>query len=321
MCRRMRMIALGIGLSAVLCLGGCGQNDNHESMLKQESTTSAETSKKPTAGDSVNLKVVLKNTNKKKAKETSKKASETKDDSTKNSKKTDTKDEVTKNETSKKVADNKNNSSNKNTGNSGNNNNNGNVTKPSNNSGSGTTSKPSGNSSSGGSSKPSTPSSNPAPTTSQGSSSGGGSSSSGNITKPSTPQPSTSAPKPETQAPETEHKHNWVEQSHVVHHDATGHYEDVVISDAWDEPVYDIVYKCICNGCGADITNCIIEHGRSQALLGNFACGAYTSTPFEGIVDYIHHDAVTESRWVEDSSAYNETVVDGYKCSSCGATK
>ncbi len=301
MCRRMRMIALAIGLSAVLCLGGCGQNDNHESMLKQESTTSAETSKKPTGA--------AKNTNKKKAKETSKKASETKDDSTKNSKKTDTKDEVTKNETSEKVADNKNNSSNKNTGNSGNNNNNGNVTKPS------------GNSSSGGSSKPSTPSNNPTPSTNTGSSSGGGSSSSGNTTKPSTPQPSTPAPKTETQASETEHKHNWVEQSHVVHHDATGHYEDVIVQEAWDEPVYGTVWKVICNGCGADITNCIIDHTKSQVLAGNLACGGYSEVPFDEVVDYIHHDAVTEQKWVEDSSAYNETVVDGYKCSSCGATK
>lgn len=212
---------------------------------------------------------------------------------------------------SKKVADNKNNSSNKNNGNSNNNNNN---------NGNGT--KPSGNSSSGGSSKPSTSSSNPAPSTNQGSGSGGGSTSGGNTTKPSTPQTSTPTPsKPaETQAPETEHKHNWVEQSHVVHHDATGHYEDVVVSEAWDEPVYDVVWRAICNGCGADITNDITGHTKSQALLGNFACGGYTNTPCEEIVDYIHHDAVTESRWVEDTAAYNETVVDGYKCSGCGAT-
>ena len=118
-----------------------------------------------------------------------------------------------------------------------------------------------------------------------------------------------------------EHKHNWVEQSHVVHHDATGHYEDVVVSEAWDEPVYDVVWRAICNGCGADITNDIRSHAESQALLGNFACGAYTNTPVESIVDYIHHDAVTESRWVEDTAAYNETVVDGYKCSGCGATR
>ena len=308
MCRRMRMIALAIGLCTVLCFGGCGQNDNHESMSKQESTTSAETSKKPTGA--------AKNANKKKAKETGKKASDEKDDSTKNSKKTDTKDEVTKSETSKKVADNKNNSSNKNTGNSSNNNN----ENTSNNSGSETASKPSENPSSGGSSKPATPSSNPTPSPSRGSSSGGGSSSSGNTTKPSTSQPSTSAPKPETQAPETEHKHNWVEQSHVVHHDATGHYEEVIISEAYDEPIYDLVGKCICNGCGADITDCITEHGKSQMLAGNYACSGYTIVPVEEIVGYTHHDAVTESRWVEDSPAYNETVVDGYKCSGCGAT-
>lgn len=301
MCKRMRMIALTIGLSAVLCFGGCGQNENSESATKQESSTSAETSKKSSGTG--------KNTTKKKTTETSKKVSETKADSTKENKKTDIKSEAAKNETSKKVADNKNNSSNKNTGNS--NNNNGNGTKPS------------GNSSSGGSSKPSTSSSNPAPSTNQGSGSGGGSTSGGNTTKPSTPQ--TSAPTPskpaETQAPETEHKHNWVEQSHVVHHDATGHYEDVVVSEAWDEPIYETSYRVICNGCGADITDYIRDHMKSQALAGNDACSSYTTgVPVETVVGYTHHDAVTESKWVEDTAAYNETVVDGYKCSGCGAT-
>ena len=84
--------------------------------------------------------------------------------------------------------------------------------------------------------------------------------------------------------------------------------------------MYDVVWRAICNGCGADITDCIRSHAESQALLGNFACGAYTNTPVESIIDYIHHDAVTESRWVEDTAAYNETIVDGYKCSGCGAT-
>ena len=35
----------------------------------------------------------------------------------------------------------------------------------------------------------------------------------------------------------------------------------------------------------------------------------------------IHHDAVTEQRWVVDQNAYDKTVTTGYKCSVCGATK
>ena len=34
----------------------------------------------------------------------------------------------------------------------------------------------------------------------------------------------------------------------------------------------------------------------------------------------IHHEAVTEQVWVQDTPAYDETIVTGYKC-SCGATK
>ena len=42
--------------------------------------------------------------------------------------------------------------------------------------------------------------------------------------------------------------------------------------------------------------------------------------------DTIHHEAETheedikEKRWVEDTAAYDETVITGYTC-SCGATK
>ena len=299
MCKRMRMIALTIGLSAVLCFGGCSQNENSESATKQESTTSAETSKKSSGTG--------KNTTKKKTAETSKKVSETKADSTKDNNKTDIKSEVTKNETSKKVADNKNNSSNKNTGNSNNNNNNnGNGTKPSSDSTNGNSSKPADNSGNQNAAKPSNNASNNSLNTNNTGNSSG-------INNGETPET--------IKKEETVHNHDWIKQTHEIHHEATGHYEEVVVQEAWDEPVYDVVWRAICNGCGADITDCITEHGKSQMLAGNYACGAYTNTPVESIIDYIHHDAVTESKWVEDTVAYNETIVDGYKCSSCGATK
>lgn len=288
----MRMIALTIALSAVLCFGGCGQNGNSESATKQESTTSAETSKKSSETG--------KNTTKKKTTKTSKKVSETKADSTKDNKKTDTKSEAAKNETSKKVTDNKNNSSNKNTGNS--NNNNGNGTKPSSNSTNANPSKPADNS---GNQNVAKPSNNSLNTNNTGNSSG--------INNGETPETA--------KKEETVHNHDWIKQTHEIHHDATGHYEDVIVQEAWDEPIIETSYRVICNGCGADITNYITEHTESQMLAGNFACGAYTTgVPVDTVVGYNHHDAVTESQWVEDSPAYNETVVDGYKCSSCGAT-
>ena len=126
--------------------------------------------------------------------------------------------------------------------------------------------------------------------------------------KPVTPSPST----PQTQA----HTHNWVEKTHTVHHEATGHYEDVVVSEAWDEPVYDMVEVHICAECG-EIDSSInpnvhlLETGHSN----------WWSEWKSVQIDTIHHDAVTESRWVEDSAAWDETVSDGYVCSGCGATK
>ena len=141
----------------------------------------------------------------------------------------------------------------------------------------------------------------------------------------STPDPSsgtssTPAPAPstsQTQAPETPpaHTHNWIEKTHTVHHDATGHYEDVVVQDAWDEPVYDMVEKTYCSTCGMEIGGWAGQH------LDETMHGGYWSTWEPVQTGSVHHDAVTESRWVEDSAAWDETVSDGYTCSGCGATK
>ncbi|MCM1084453.1 MAG: hypothetical protein NC393_12955 [Clostridium sp.] len=38
-------------------------------------------------------------------------------------------------------------------------------------------------------------------------------------------------------------------------------------------------------------------------------------------VGTIHHEAVTEEKWMVDKKAYDEKVFDGYKCTTCGATK
>lgn len=147
----------------------------------------------------------------------------------------------------------------------------------------------------------------------------GGTSQKPNVSTPSTTAPSTpqtQAPEPaRPQVPETTHTHTWVEQTHTVHHDATGHYEDVVIQDAWDEPIYDMVLCWYCNTCGADITADPVGH------LETTDCGGYHSDYQPVQTGTIHHDAVAESRWVEDAAAWDEMVNDGYRCSSCGATK
>jgi len=139
-------------------------------------------------------------------------------------------------------------------------------------------------------------------TSSGGSSSGSSSNSSnGNSTPASTPIPEPAQPA---------HTHTW------VHVDATGHNETVTIQAAWDEeiPVYENVAYSICNVCGADITGNTTEHTRNHALAYEGG-GYHTEWKYEQTgTQIVHHDAITEQRWVQDSPAYDV-------CSGCGTTK
>lgn len=123
------------------------------------------------------------------------------------------------------------------------------------------------------------------------------------------------------------HQHTWEAQYRTVHHDEEGHYEDVCVKEAYDEPVYD--YHYFCNYCGLDL-------GKEQ-LSHCLTCGPPMpeDDPFwepgatEGSsystgrvqVDTIHHEAVYEKKWIVDKKAYDEQVPNGYKCTTCGATK
>lgn len=130
---------------------------------------------------------------------------------------------------------------------------------------------------------------------------------SGNNTSNSNMNP-TPAPTPEPEQPV--HTHTW------VHHEATGHNETVTIQAAWDEevPLYGNVEHSICNQCGADITGFAAEHIAEGIATGT--CWAYHSDwKYEQTsTQTIHHDAVTEQRWVQDTAAYDQ-------CSGCGVVK
>lgn len=122
-----------------------------------------------------------------------------------------------------------------------------------------------------------------------------------------------------------EHTHSWVEVYKDVYHAEEGHYENVLVKDAWTEsvPVYEEQARSICNGCGKDITGNPWDHIEEQALAGNYACGGY-HTEWKQVqtgTNTITHDAIYEQRWVVDKQAWTEKVLSGYKCSSCGATK
>ena len=134
-----------------------------------------------------------------------------------------------------------------------------------------------------------------------------------------------------------EHTHTWTPVTTTIHHDATGHYEDVVVGiktvvdkEAWDEPVYEWKYmgKTRCKKCGQvfDTADECFEHQDALADSGDYTHGSYEFIAEKVQVNTIHHEAetheetITEKRWVEDTAAYDETVTTGYTC-SCGATK
>ena len=133
-----------------------------------------------------------------------------------------------------------------------------------------------------------------------------------------------------------EHTHTWSPVTTTIHHDATGHYEDVVVGTktvvdkaAWNEPVYEWrAYAVKCLGCGSlfDSGRAWGEHAAYQEdVLDDWSHGSYTVLYRNEQVDTIHHEeetheeTVTEKRWVEDTAEYDE-IVTSYTC-SCGATK
>lgn len=127
----------------------------------------------------------------------------------------------------------------------------------------------------------------------------------------------------------TQHQHTWVAQYTTVHHEEEGHYEDVLVQEAYDEHIYE--EHQFCNYCNIDIT--VTGQSASNHCL---SCGPpmdindpfYEDGATEGstwgqkdvLVDTIHHDAVYETQLIVDKAAYDEKVLTGYTC-TCGATK
>lgn len=143
-------------------------------------------------------------------------------------------------------------------------------------------------------------------------------------TKPSTSKPSSSTNnKGNSSQTETKpaHQHNYVAQTHTVHHDATGHNEQYVVQAAYDEQVttYENYAWDCCNVCGADCTADPGGHAYQHAIKGEGG-GHHTEYGTRPVTKTVHHDAVYGTKWVQDSAVYDETVVDGYVC-SCGARK
>lgn len=124
----------------------------------------------------------------------------------------------------------------------------------------------------------------------------------------------------------TEHVHDWEAVYTTVHHEATYKEEQYVISEEWIENVTESFY--ICNQCGRafrceDVDTGDLSSPASVEFSTHLATcqGVGSSYHLEyRVVDTIHHPEEYGTRSVLSEPAYDETVIDYYKC-SCGATK
>ncbi len=122
--------------------------------------------------------------------------------------------------------------------------------------------------------------------------------------------------------------------------------ETVVTKEAWDEPVYGWGQE-ICNVCGYrfpigstgdDIEyHALIDPGCGGGWHSNWEQigtthhdaettvvhhdAVYQTVHHEAETTTVHHDATGHTEKVVDQAAWDETVITGYTCSGCGATK
>lgn len=154
-----------------------------------------------------------------------------------------------------------------------------------------------------------------------------------------TEKPAATAEPTQTEQPDKPqnpvHTHGWEPVYKTVHHDEIGHYETVVVKDAWDEDVTENTTEgiVICNQCGMEFPPS--KYGSPDAAIEAHANHVFDSWDAGGncdnyrvesrttgthVVNTIHHPAVTEQKYVVDKAAYDEQVIDHYEC-TCGAKK
>lgn len=116
--------------------------------------------------------------------------------------------------------------------------------------------------------------------------------------------------------------------------------ETVVTKNAWDEPVYE--WYSVCNACGhvfqegedvnehmaagcwsgwhgIQIQTESIHHDAETTVIHHDA--VYQTIHHDAETTVVHHEATGHTEKVIDQAAWDETVITGYTCSGCGATK
>lgn len=132
------------------------------------------------------------------------------------------------------------------------------------------------------------------------------------IANEETPAPT---PTPSPSAAPLPHIHHWTPKYSVEHQAAKGHYETVTVKEAWDEPQYGTGF--VCSVCGAGFG----DAGSAAGHIGS--AHSYEGSYYQGTIQTgsIHHDAITEQRWVTDKGESNESVETGFICAECGETR
>lgn len=130
----------------------------------------------------------------------------------------------------------------------------------------------------------------------------------------------------ETDAQEEAHKHIWEEVKRQVKHKEKGHYEKVLVKEAYDEEVIEDVFEehAVCDKCGIDFGKGdeAVEKA-AEHINGSEECESYHIESIKVGEETVtkHHDAVYEDKWIVDKEAWTEEVVDHYECKECGKTK
>lgn len=134
----------------------------------------------------------------------------------------------------------------------------------------------------------------------------GGSASSASATTPGgSPSSGPSSPAPAPAA----HAHAWVERTHE---EPVYDQRWVVDQAAWDEPIYETQYYCVCDD-GAEFLD---PHAASMHV--GETGGGYSTRQRQVQTGSVHHD---EAGHYESVQTGTRTVSDGYVCTGCGATK